>query len=129
MLPRIVRIRGQWRPDSDIVVEATTASVEAEVKISRFDPSTDVKPHLDTYKVPLTKGMSVLGVLNYIQEKIDPSLAYYYSCRRGRCGGCTARVNGRNTLVCNSIACRKMIIEPIPGLEIARDLIVNQKKR
>ncbi|MHA2021742.1 MAG: 2Fe-2S iron-sulfur cluster-binding protein, partial [Candidatus Thorarchaeota archaeon] len=42
--------------------------------------------HYDLYKVDLRKGMTVLDVLFQIQDYMDESLAFRYSCRGAVCG-------------------------------------------
>jgi len=126
-MSHIVRIRGQWVPDDEIEKKRPKEAItEAEVKISRFDPSVDKTPHVETYKVPLYKDIAVLGVLDYIYENIDSSLAYYQSCRGGGCGACTAIINGKPGLTCATLATEKMLIEPLKGFEIVKDLVVKQ---
>jgi len=75
-----------------------------KVKVFRFDPTVEKEPHYETYEVPLTEGMSVLDILDYIYENIDSSLAYYdhAACRHGICGGCAVVVNGKTCLACQT---------------------------
>jgi succinate dehydrogenase/fumarate reductase-like Fe-S protein len=68
--------------------------------------------------------MSVLGVLSYIYENLDPSLAFYFSCRGRKCGGCTMLVNSKAVLACDVLASENMTIEPLPKRKIIRDLVV-----
>lgn len=93
-------------------------------KVFRYDPTTDDAHRYETYEVPYEKGMRVLGVLLYIQENIDTSLAFRYSCRRRRCGSCGVAVNGKPGLACIEEAKDAMVIEPLPNLPIIRDLVV-----
>lgn len=127
-MSRKVRIRGQWKSDEEIGEAARMKKVrQAKVKIFRFDPSKDEGPRHGTYSVPLVENMSVLGVLSYIYEKIDSSLAFYFSCRDGKCGGCTVLINGKPVLACNTLASENMTIEPLPKRKIIRDLVVELK--
>jgi len=80
------------------------------------------------YKVPAEEGMTVLGVLDYIYRNIDSSLAYYQSCRHGRCKGCWVEINGKPALSCEVIASDNMKLAPLKKFEIIRDLIVDFKK-
>ena len=93
-------------------------------RVFRYDPSTDDAHRYETYEVPYEKGMRVLGVLMHIQENIDTSLAFRYSCRRKRCGSCGVLVNGKPGLACMEEAKAEMVIEPLPNLPIIRDLVV-----
>lgn len=79
-----------------------------------------------TYEVPIEKGESVLGVLDYIYERLDPGLTFYSSCRIGLCTGCLVRVNGKPVLACTTIAEDDMLIEPHDTKRRARDLVVQR---
>lgn len=79
-----------------------------------------------TYEVPIEKGQSVLGVLDYIYERFDPGLTFYSSCRIGLCTGCLVRVNGKPVLACTTIAQDDMLIEPHDIKRRARDLVVQR---
>ena len=64
-----------------------------------------------------------------IQDEQDPSLAFRYSCRGAVCGSCGMSINGRLNLACrvqlHLLAGRRVVLEPLPGLEIVKDLVVN----
>ena len=93
------------------------------VKIFRFDPKKDAPPHFDEFTVPLSFGMSVTNVLDYIYENIDCSIAYFTNCRRGICGRCGLKVNGRIVLACTEIVTDDLILEPLDSKNMVRDLI------
>ncbi len=96
---------------------------EVKARIFRYDPEKDREPHFDLFEVPYTDQMSVLGVLNYIYENLDRSLAFYQSCRMGRCYGCSMRMNGKTVIACRTHALKEMTIEPpLPG-KVVRDLL------
>lgn len=115
--------------------ESNTESkpLEVKVKLFRFNPNNDEKPRYETYIVPLLhENMSILSLLVYITENIDPSLAYYYSCRQvgqvGRCGGCDILINGRGGQACVEEAPKpgdEVVIEPplSLGFQIIKDTI------
>ena len=96
-----------------------------KVKVLRFDPALEERPHYQTYEVPLTEGMTVLDVLDYIYENIDCSLAYFdhAACRHGMCGGCTLLINGKPSLACQTPVYEDIVIEPLSNFEIVRDLV------
>jgi len=95
-------------------------------RVFRFDPTTDVEPHFETYEVPkYTVGRQTVGkVLEYIFENIDPSLAFYLTCNRNVCNGCAAMVNGKAELVCLKESPDEVTIEPLQNHKIIRDLMV-----
>ena len=48
-----------------------------------------------TYRVPVAPGMVVLDALHHIQAHQAPDLAVRWNCKAGKCGSCSAEVNGR----------------------------------
>lgn len=99
------------------------------VSIYRTDPQDSSRFWYDSFKVPFEGGQSVLGVLRYIYETYDPSLAFYGSCRIGKCTGCHVRVNGKTRLACTTMADGSDLrVEPLPGYPIVRDLVVDKTK-
>lgn len=126
-MSRRVKVRGQWKADEEIASESQRKEVHMTcVKVFRFDPSKDKEPRYDTFKVPLLENMSVLGVLHHIYEKMDSSLAFYFSCRGSynKCGGCMMLVNGKAIMACDAPAESEMKIDPLPKKKIIRDLVV-----
>ena len=99
------------------------------VKIRRYSGKTDREIRFDTFDVPLNDKSNVLDVVHYIQNHIDPTLAFRYSCRAGMCGSCSMRVNGKNRWTCRttveSIGSDFLTIEPLPNYPIIKDLAVD----
>lgn len=58
--------------------------------------------HPIEYRVPLVPGMVVLDALHYIQSHLAPDLAVRCNCKAGRCGSCSAEINGRPRLACKT---------------------------
>lgn len=52
------------------------------------------------YEVPSEEGMVVLDVLHRIQATQAPDLAIRWNCKAGKCGSCSAEVNGKPRLTC-----------------------------
>ncbi len=75
-------------------------------------------------EIPYKDRMTVLNVLDYIQESCDRSLAYYKSCRIGKCTGCLVEVNGKNKLACTTLAKDGMKIGPAKERRVIRDLVI-----
>jgi succinate dehydrogenase/fumarate reductase-like Fe-S protein len=78
---------------------------------------------LVSYEVPFKKGQSVLGVLQFIYEHLEPDLGFLSSCRIGLCTSCLVRVNGKVVRSCTTLAEGDMIIEPYKESLVLRDLI------
>jgi succinate dehydrogenase/fumarate reductase-like Fe-S protein len=99
------------------------------VKIFRSDPKDNSKTWYDSFTVPFEKGQSILGVMKYIYENLDPSLAFYDSCRIGKCTGCHIQVNHKTRLACTTITNGgDLTLEPLHGYPIVRDLVVDKTK-
>ncbi len=78
------------------------------------------------YVIPYREGITLLEALDYVHEKLDPSLEYDYSCRRGVCGSCLVILNGVPVLACQTrLKPGKYTVEPPPGKPIG-GLIVDR---
>jgi succinate dehydrogenase / fumarate reductase iron-sulfur subunit len=75
------------------------------------------------------KKMTVLESLLTLQEEQDPTLAFRYSCRGAVCGSCAMSINGKLNLACrvqlHSLATDRVVIEPLPGFNVLKDLVVD----
>jgi len=83
-------------------------------------------------EIPGGKDLMVLDVLELLKEQ-DPSVTYRRSCREGVCGSDGVNMNGKNGLACITplsevVRGRKLIIKPLPGLPVIRDLIVDMEQ-
>lgn len=101
------------------------------VKIYRFNPEKGEKPKWESFQVEAEPGDRVLDVLNSIKWYQDSTLAFRRSCAHGVCGSDAMVINGKNRLACK-ILLKDLIkdggtltIEPIRGLGVERDLIVD----
>src|SRR5437588_2156172 len=54
------------------------------------------------FTVPVAPGMVVLDALHYIQGHLASDLAVRWNCKAGKCGSCSAEVNGRPRLTCKT---------------------------
>ena len=103
------------------------SSETINVRIHRFSPETDEKPTQDLYVVPYKEGQTILGLLKEIYEDQDPTLAFYHSCRIGKCTGCHLKINGKVRLSCTEIVPKgDVLIEPMPGYDVVRDLVIDR---
>ncbi len=105
-----------------------------KVDIYRYNPDEDRKPYMQSVEVDLPKGkdLMVLDILHLVKEKKIPSLAFRRSCREGVCGSDGMNINGKNALACVtplSKAARgnKLVLRPLPGLPVVRDLVVDME--
>ncbi|MDT8397024.1 MAG: succinate dehydrogenase iron-sulfur subunit [Pseudomonadales bacterium] len=101
------------------------------VSIYRYNPETDKEPWMQDLQVelPVGRDLMVLDVLQQLKDK-DPSIAYRRSCREGVCGSDGMNMNGRNGLACitpvsSIVKNGKLVLRPLPGLPVIRDLVVD----
>jgi len=99
-------------------------------RIKRFDPTTDEKPYYKDYDVELEESDRVLDGLNAIKWDQDGTLTYRRSCAHGVCGSDAMRINGKNRLACTLLikdAGTKLMIEPLLGMAVIKDLVVDME--
>lgn len=100
-----------------------------KLSIYRYNPETDKKPYYQDYEVPLgAEDTKLLAVLEKIKGYQDDSFSFRRSCREGVCGSDAININGRNGLAClTNVHDLKetVILRPISGLPVIRDLIVD----
>lgn len=104
--------------------------MEVRVKILRYNPEVDTKPHYETYVVDQEPTDKVLDALNTIKWYHDGTLSYRRSCAHGVCGSDAMRINGRNALACKLLikdAGTDLTIEPLMGFDVIKDLIVDME--
>ena len=96
--------------------------------VFRFDPDRDPEPRYQEYVVPVEEDVSVLALLNRIQQEIDPTLGFRsFCCGLQMCGSCLMRVDGKRRFACITVVKpgQKITIDPLafPAGHI-RDLVV-----
>jgi succinate dehydrogenase / fumarate reductase iron-sulfur subunit len=105
--------------------------MEVTVKVFRFNPEQDKKPHYETYKLTAEPTDRVLDLLEYIKGYYDGTLSFRRSCAHGICGSDAMRINGRNYLACKALVkdlnSTKITVEPVLGLRVIKDLIVDME--
>ncbi len=104
--------------------------MQVTIKVFRYNPEKDKKPHYDTYKMEADPTDRVLDLLEKIKGYEDGTLSFRRSCAHGVCGSCAMRINGSNKLACKSLVQdfgSKITVEPILGLPVIKDLIVDME--
>ncbi len=97
--------------------------------IYRYDPDKDARPYMQELEVTLEPGdKMLLDALMRIKQDSDDSLAFRRSCREGVCGSDAMNINGKNGLACITNLRdleQPIVLRPLPGLPVVRDLIVD----
>jgi succinate dehydrogenase / fumarate reductase iron-sulfur subunit len=104
--------------------------MQITLKIFRFNPEADKRPHYKTYKVEGELTDRVLDLLEFVKGNYDGTLSFRRSCAHGICGSDAMRINGRNYLACKVLVRdvgSKITVEPILGLKVIKDLIVDME--
>src|ERR1043165_9438879 len=66
-----------------------------------------------TFDTELTDGMVVLDVVHKIQAEQAPDLAVRWNCKAGKCGSCSAEINGKPRLMCMTRLSQVNLHEPV----------------
>jgi len=105
--------------------------MQVTMKIFRFNPETDKKPHYEKYTVEAEPTDRILDLLEHIKGYIDGTLSFRRSCAHGVCGSDAMRINGRNYLACKVLVkdlnSNKITVEPLLGMQVIKDLIVDME--
>jgi succinate dehydrogenase / fumarate reductase, iron-sulfur subunit len=100
------------------------------VSLYRYNPDIDNAPYMQDVQLDTGgKDLMVLDVLELLKAQ-DPSIAYRRSCREGVCGSDGMNMNGKNGLACitalsETVKNNKLVLRPLPGLPVVRDLVVD----
>jgi succinate dehydrogenase/fumarate reductase iron-sulfur protein len=95
------------------------------LKVLRADPSTQQTPKVQEYSVPFDDGMRVSDALEFIYQELDHTLAFRCSCRISNCQVCLMKANGKTIYACQERLSDGMLLEPLPGYTVVRDLVVD----
>jgi len=82
------------------------------------------------YRTDVTEGMVVLDAVHAIQAEQANDLAVRWNCKAGKCGSCSAEINGKPRLMCMTRlsdlpADRPVTVEPMRTFPIVRDLVTD----
>jgi succinate dehydrogenase / fumarate reductase iron-sulfur subunit len=100
-------------------------------KVFRFDPAKDEDAYFQEYTYETLEKNTVLEALMDIRNEQDATLSFRYSCREAVCGSCGMVINGQPELACrvmvDALNSSVIIVEPLPNLEILKDLVVDME--
>jgi len=85
---------------------------------------------LAEYTTEVTEGMVVLDAMHQIQAEQANDLAIRWNCKAGKCGSCSAEINGRPKLMCMTRmdelpADKPVTVEPMRAFPHVRDLVTD----
>jgi succinate dehydrogenase / fumarate reductase iron-sulfur subunit len=115
--------------ESQAVAVAHGAPRVVRFEIYRYDPDRDAKPYMQKLEVKLQPtDKMLLDALMRIKSDFDDSVSFRRSCREGVCGSDAMNINGKNGLACTTNLRdlkEPIVLRPLPGLPVIRDLIVD----
>jgi succinate dehydrogenase / fumarate reductase iron-sulfur subunit len=101
---------------------------EATFKIWRTQP--DGSGTFQSFHTKISEGMVVLDVVHRIQAEQAPDLACRWNCKAGKCGSCSAEINGSPRLMCMTRLTElnlwePVTVEPMRAFPPIRDLVTD----
>src|SRR5881394_1802037 len=82
------------------------------------------------YQTEVSEGMVVLDAVHQIQAESAPDLAVRWNCKAGKCGSCSAEINGTPKLLCmtrldTGDLTVRVVIEPMRAFPRMKDLVTD----
>src|SRR6516225_9084511 len=85
---------------------------------------------LQDFTVEVNEGEVVLDIIHRLQQTQTPDLAVRWNCKAGKCGSCSAEINGRPKLMCmtrmNTLPLDQPVtVEPMKTFPLLKDLVTD----
>lgn len=105
---------------------------DVTMRIRRYLPEMRQDIFWDEWHLTMNGTDRVLDALHKIKWELDGSLTFRRSCAHGICGSDAMRINGNNRLACKTLLkdlnpSQPILVEPIKGLPVEKDLIVDME--
>ncbi|WP_407560716.1 succinate dehydrogenase iron-sulfur subunit [Streptomyces sp. 184] len=118
--------------ESESPEPADSPYITATFRIRRFNPEAAAESYWEDFRVEIDPKERVLDALHKIKWDMDGTLTFRRSCAHGICGSDAMRINGRNRLACKTLIKdispeKPITVEPIKGLTVQKDLIVDME--
>jgi succinate dehydrogenase / fumarate reductase iron-sulfur subunit len=100
------------------------------LRIRRFNPELSHESWWDEFTVKADPLERLVEVLHEVKWRQDGTLTFRRSCAHGICGSDAMLINGRNALACKVLVkdvAPRAVIEPIRGLPVLKDLVVDME--
>ena len=126
----VVELQGSGPEAKVLHIEVPQEAAATEtilLQVYRHNPAAaGDRPRMVSYRVPLTKGLTVLDALLWVKEHVDNGLSFRYSCRMGICGSCGMLINGRPMLGCETqiaeLGTDVIEVAPLTNYPVVRDV-------
>ncbi|MEU6063146.1 MULTISPECIES: succinate dehydrogenase iron-sulfur subunit [Streptomyces] len=101
-------------------------------RVRRFNPEVSAEAAWEDFQLEIDPKERVLDGLHKIKWDVDGTLTFRRSCAHGICGSDAMRINGKNRLACKTLIKdinpeKPITIEPIKGLTVLKDLVVDME--
>ena len=110
--------------------EAARSDTTSNVTLRVFRGNADGGAEQE-YSVPTFPGMVVLDAIHHIQANQDTTLSCRWNCKAGKCGSCSAEINGKPRLLCKARirdytdGSEPITVHPIKSFPLIKDLVTD----
>jgi succinate dehydrogenase / fumarate reductase iron-sulfur subunit len=109
-----------------------SAYITVTFRVRRFNPEVSAESTWEDFQLEIDPKERVLDGLHPIKWDLDGTLTFRRSCAHGICGSDAMRINGKNRLACKTLIkdinpAKPITIEPIKGLTVLKDLVVDME--
>ena len=96
-------------------------------KLEIFRGTTGANPKFETFTVPFQQGASVLDALIWINDNVDETLSFRYSCiNANACKECMMLIDGNVEYAClKKLQEKKSKLQPLPNKKLIKDLVTD----
>ncbi|MEU2711030.1 succinate dehydrogenase iron-sulfur subunit [Streptomyces sp. NPDC007205] len=111
---------------------ADSPYITVTFRVRRFNPEVSAEAAWEDFQLEIDPKERVLDGLHKIKWDVDGTLTFRRSCAHGICGSDAMRINGKNRLACKTLIKdinpeKPITIEPIKGLTVLKDLVVDME--
>jgi succinate dehydrogenase / fumarate reductase iron-sulfur subunit len=108
----------------------TSAGTEARRATFRVWRGAGAGGELQDYATSVSEGMVVLDAIHQIQAESAGDLAVRWNCKAGKCGSCSAEINGMPRLMCMTRLSdldlsKPVTVEPMKAFPLVKDLVTD----
>ncbi|MEV5316409.1 succinate dehydrogenase iron-sulfur subunit [Streptomyces sp. NPDC052687] len=118
--------------DKAEAASAASPYITVTFRVRRFNPEVSAEATWEDFQLEIDPKERVLDGLHKIKWDLDGTLTFRRSCAHGICGSDAMRINGKNRLACKTLIKdinpeKPITIEPIKGLTVLKDLVVDME--
>ncbi|HZE08761.1 MAG TPA: succinate dehydrogenase/fumarate reductase iron-sulfur subunit [Gemmatimonadaceae bacterium] len=107
-----------------------SAGIAARTATFRVWRGTAGSGQFQDYSTSVSEGMVVLDAIHHIQSESANDLAVRWNCKAGKCGSCSAEINGMPRLMCMTRLSElnlsaPVTVEPMRAFPLVKDLVTD----